>query len=69
MLPVAFDVASQFGHPVVTVRGGPGAIDTSGVLVPEAAVHEHNAPVTWENNIRASRKIPPMKTEAKTERM
>lgn len=59
---IASDVLVKFALPEFLAGSGSRGIATSGVPVPEAAMHEDADPVTGEHQIRPSRKVFLVKT-------
>lgn len=61
---VASDVVGELGHPERDVALGRVRVSTTTVSMPEAAVHEHNDSVAFQDDVRAPGQAPIVKPES-----
>ena len=66
VLLIADFVAMELRRPILGVRPGQLPPCRAVVPVPEAAMHEYDLPLPWEDDIRVARKIFPVQTVSET---
>ena len=67
-LPIPLLVARDLGGPIINIRLW-CRCELACVAVPKAAVHAHNLPVFWQDDVGTSRQLFPVKAEAIPETM